>query len=168
MQSSGLGTVDAVRLIEKRCHLESGTLRVARKRRSVYGTTVQLVSSIAEADLSDFEQGSDGVYIGPAPKLWLDEEARRSVGQRYTCVVRGVSTSKDTVEGRINAVIESGVANFWAPDKFGKAEIRTYELGARLLRGDHLGFIRLLVGANRHETSRTWEAYQVILGCEEC
>ncbi|KAF4686150.1 hypothetical protein FOZ62_005275 [Perkinsus olseni] len=160
MQSSGVDTVLAARQVERQCRLELGTLRVARKRRTAYGTTVQLLSATSETDLSDFEQGSGGIYIGPAPKFWLDEESRKSVGQRYTCVVRGVSAGREFVEERINAALKSGVANLWAPDKFGKAEIRTYELGARLLKGDHRGFIRLLVGANRDESSRTWEAYQ--------
>ncbi|KAF4683208.1 hypothetical protein FOZ60_009498 [Perkinsus olseni] len=160
MQSSGVDTVLAARQVERQCRLELGTLRVARKRRTAYGTTVQLLSATSETDLSGFEQGSGGIYIGPAPKFWLDEESRKGVGQRYTCVVRGVSAGREFVEERINAVMKSGVANLWAPDKFGKAEIRTYELGAKLLKGDHRGFIRLLVGANRAETSRTWEAYQ--------
>ncbi|KAF4656588.1 hypothetical protein FOZ61_006790 [Perkinsus olseni] len=160
MQSSGVDTVLAARQVERQCRLELGTLRVARKRRTAYGTTVQLLSATSEIDLSGFEQGSGGIYIGPAPKFWLDEESRKSVGQRYTCVVRGVSAGRELVEERINAVLKSGVANLWAPDKFGKAEIRTYELGAKLLNGDHRGFIRLLVGANREESSGTWEAYQ--------
>ncbi|KAF4663376.1 hypothetical protein FOL47_005765, partial [Perkinsus chesapeaki] len=162
MQSSGIDTIEAARHIEAQCGLEKGVLKVARKRRSAYGTTVQLLSAAAghEADLSGFKQGENGIYVGPAPKVWLDEENRKTIGQRYTCVVRGVSAGRDVIEERINSVINSGVANLWAPDKFGKAEIRTYELGARLLKGDYGGFIRLLVGANRHESSRTWEAWK--------
>ena len=104
------------------------------------------------------EVNSRAVFL--ADILCAKEKLPDFSGIRHSIVLRGLSktTQRHHIAESMENLSENGFLNFYGLQRFGRAEVRRYDIGSAILRGEYESALHLLLTANRDPSSKYYAA----------